>query len=301
MDRSTSPTLPFTRGFTFSRGFTLVELLVVIGIIAVLISILLPSLSRARQSANSIKCAAALREFGAAHLMYTNDYKGVIVVPLENDPNFSPAGVFWFQKLSIYFNKNNTRSSTVANGKIAAVVRSCPEWSGLDNNNDGQIDTDKTGYGMSRRLRTPGSRTRYHFPYDPARGALGSGNGPETNSGSGREDTLPDYLPPYWKISVIKKPSSRILFGDSRQSYLDPSISNGTTGGWSGLNTPNTASSGDVGRHSRIKSLTAATSDAALQTEANKLKNMRANYVFVDGHVASLSPIEALQAINDPQ
>jgi prepilin-type N-terminal cleavage/methylation domain-containing protein len=66
------------RQFGFTRGFTLVELLVVIGIIAVLIAMLLPALNRARSQAKAVQCQSNLRSIGQGLLIYANTNKGVL-------------------------------------------------------------------------------------------------------------------------------------------------------------------------------------------------------------------------------
>ncbi len=70
------------------RGFTLVELLVVIGIIALLISILLPALNKAREQANIAKCSANMRSAMQAVHIYATEYKGWLPGPYTS-------GVIW--------------------------------------------------------------------------------------------------------------------------------------------------------------------------------------------------------------
>src|SRR5688572_12178562 len=76
------------------RAFTLIELLVVIAIIAVLAALLLPALSRAKDSARSAKCASNLRQLGLAAQMYFDDHRGR-TFPFKG-ASTNGGDIFWF-------------------------------------------------------------------------------------------------------------------------------------------------------------------------------------------------------------
>jgi prepilin-type N-terminal cleavage/methylation domain-containing protein/prepilin-type processing-associated H-X9-DG protein len=86
------------------RGFTLVELLVVIGIIAVLIAILMPALTRARSQARDVACASNLRNLGQAVNMYAGANRGRV-------PQYESGGGGWLWDLPF-----GTRDALVAYG-----------------------------------------------------------------------------------------------------------------------------------------------------------------------------------------
>jgi len=108
------------------HGFTLVELLVVIGIIAVLVALLLPALSRARSRANLVSCSSNLRQIVAAALEYSLDNRGYL--PPRENAGFAPIGNNLASYTTLYYhtvtgqNSPSNLGALVVGGYLGTTV-----------------------------------------------------------------------------------------------------------------------------------------------------------------------------------
>ena len=82
----------FSGGRTRGKAFTLIELLVVIAIIAILASLLLPALSRAKMRGQSIACMAKLKQLQLAWIMYCDDFNGRMPQNIADDCPYFASG-----------------------------------------------------------------------------------------------------------------------------------------------------------------------------------------------------------------
>ena len=99
-------------------GFTLIELLVVVAIIAVLVSLLLPSLSRARETAKSVRCKSNLHQGHVFATMYASDYNGATI------RGYSREGKYWWEPIWPYYSKKATNKLTAAD--FTSSIFACP-------------------------------------------------------------------------------------------------------------------------------------------------------------------------------
>ena len=183
------------------RAFTLVELLVVIGIIAILVGILLPTLGKARKAARTATCLTTVRQLGMAFTMYVNTYRRSIPYYTKTEEQ----GLWIGQLRGVYSRIDQSRF--------------CPEaWEPLE-----PMNTNRVGDAFHCWGPSPGNvfignqRGSYGFNgwlfwynADPANPSRGDAKGPALPG-------LPDYPSfdrDWWKAPVYKRASEVPVFGD---------------------------------------------------------------------------------------
>jgi prepilin-type N-terminal cleavage/methylation domain-containing protein/prepilin-type processing-associated H-X9-DG protein len=171
------------------KAFTLVELLVVIGIIALLISILLPALARARDQAQTVKCESNLRQIAQALISYSTDNRGRLIPDMvqTGDGLIYPQGFFWANALVAQKYLQATTGDVTPTGAAAPIpkvgndVFVCPNcitdsfslgaWTsqGIANNTGGNEPWN--GTGASSYPRSPYNNYA-HFYHTQATGVF---------------------------------------------------------------------------------------------------------------------------------
>lgn len=149
-------------------GFTLVELLVVIGIIALLVSILLPALAKARSSAQTIKCLSNLRQLGLATDMYVAEWHGYMPYP-TTQLNSSGDPSLWFNVLDPYLQEAvqgaNNRTGVAAE-RSYALYKQCVVYDSFSGGKDSGAQDTLKEYSRTYKMN---SMIRHNNPKSQAK------------------------------------------------------------------------------------------------------------------------------------
>jgi prepilin-type processing-associated H-X9-DG protein len=140
----------------------LVELLVVIGIIAILVSLLLPSLNKAREQARAIKCASNLRQVGMAIAMYVNESKGYYPYPTTTKGEQA----LWFTAIDKYLvampNANRNGPNSATGQRTYSDAKQCVVWDDFEGDVN-QSNVQAAGKESAKTFKM-NSHLRRRFP-----------------------------------------------------------------------------------------------------------------------------------------
>lgn len=221
--RTTNQLARTTRRSGF-RGFTLVELLVVVAIVAILASLILPALARARARAQGSFCLNNTRQLAVAWMLYADDHEGKLAYNLEKSavvvasPGAPSMDVNWVNNVLTWgLDSDNTNAEKMVSSglgpytrKTAAVYR-CPS--------DYVLSAVQQNAGWPSRVRSYSMN------------AMVGDAGPASAYGYNRNN--PDYMQ-FFKSTTISRPSDIFVFLDEHPDSIDDGyfINNGDIKAW---------------------------------------------------------------------